>query len=170
MSMFQVSVPPSIAALTALRGIMAKGDAFCSDNKVDPSILLGSRLALTMFPLSRQVQIACDTVKNGCGRLAGVEAPSFPDTETTFAELDDRIDRTVTYLSTLSPSSIDGSEERPIMIKLRGREHNFLGRPYLLSFVLPNLYFHTSMAYAILRHNGVPLGKSDFLGSLPLVG
>lgn len=168
MSMFQSSVPPAIAALTALRGIMAKGEAHCTARKIDPAILLNTRLALDMLPLTRQVQIATDMVKNGCARLAGVEPPSFPDVETSFEGLEQRIDKTVAYLSNLSQGAIDGSEERPITLKVGGRELNFLGQGYLSGFVLPNLYFHTTAAYLILRNAGVELGKMDFLGPLPL--
>ena len=166
-SMFQVAVPPSIQALVALGGVLAKGEAHAIEHHMDPADLLGARLAPDMLPLTRQVQIASDTVKNGCGRLAGVDIPSFPDTETSFPELQDRIERTLAFLAGLHGDQIDGSEDRVITMKLRGAEKSFAGRAYLLGFVLPNLYFHTATAYAILRHRGVAVGKSDFLGAPP---
>ena len=169
MSLFQAAVPPAIQALSALRGILVKGEAHCVARKIDPAVLLGTRLALDMLPLSRQVQIATDMVKNGAARLAGVEPPSFPDVETSFSELDGRIERVIGYISSMSPAAIDGSEGRDITLKLGGREVRFLGLPYLTGFVLPNLYFHVTATYLILRSAGVELGKMDFLGDMPVV-
>ena len=168
MSLFQAAVPPAIQALVALGGVLAKGEAHCVARKIDPAVLLGSRLALDMFPLTRQVQIATDMVKNGCARLAGVEPPSFPDTESSFTDLQNRIEKTLAYLADLSPASINGAEDRQITLKVSGRELQFLGLPYLTGFVLPNLYFHTTSAYLILRHGGVELAKMDFLGAVPV--
>ena len=168
MSLFQAAVPPAIQALVALGGFLAKGEAHCTARKIDPAVLLGSRLALDMFPLTRQVQIATDMVKNGCARLAGVQPPSFPDTETSFPDLQMRIEKTLGYLADLSPAAINGAEERPITLKVGGREMHFLGLQYLTGFVLPNLYFHTTAAYLILRHGGVELAKMDYLGPVPI--
>ena len=169
-SMYQASVPPSVSALTALEGVMAKGAAFAEARKIDPSILLNTRLRPDMFTLARQVQVASDMVKNGCARLAGVAAPSFPDTETTFPELQERIVKTVAFLHGLAPEAIDGSETRQIVMKVGGREMRFMGQFYLLQFVLPNLYFHTTTAYLILRQSGVELSKRDFLSPLDALG
>jgi uncharacterized protein len=112
------------------------------------------------------VQIATDIVKGGAARLAGVELPSFPDTETTFSELQARIQKTIDFLKTLTSAQIDGTEEKPIALKVGGRDMSFKGLTYLLTFVLPNLYFHSTVAYSILRHNGVDVGKADFLGKI----
>lgn len=165
--MFQAAVPPSIHALVSLGGVLAKGASHAEEQGTDPALLLAARLAPDMLPLTRQVQIACDMVKNGCARLAALEPPSFPDTETTFPDLQDRIERTLGYLALLSPDAIKGSETRVITLKLGGKEKRVEGIAYLFGFVLPNLFFHTATAYNILRHNGVALGKRDFLGALP---
>ncbi len=166
-TMFQVSVTPAIASLTALRAVLGKGAAHAAARGIDPAVLLGSRLAPDMFPLTRQVQIATDMVRNGAARLAGVPLVPAPDTETTFEALQARIDATTGFLGTLTPTQIDGSEERAVSLKLGGNDVTFAGLPYWTGFVLPNLYFHTTTAYVILRHNGVELGKRDFIGALP---
>jgi hypothetical protein len=147
-----------------LSAILDKGAAYAEAKKIEPSVLMNSRLAADMFPLARQVQIASDVVKGGVARLAGIEIPSFPDTETTFPELQARIQKTVAFLKSVSAAQIDGSEERTITLKVGGNEMNFKGLPYLFSFVIPNFYFHITTAYAILRHNGVDVGKADYLG------
>jgi hypothetical protein len=166
LSMSQVSVPHLVRMLENLTVILEKGEAFAEAKKIDPSVLLGARLAPDMFPLSRQVQIATDGAKGLVARLAGVEVPSYPDTETTFAELKARIARTIAFIQTVPAASIDGSEDKTITLKLR-QEVSFPGRFYLLDFVIPNLHFHVTTAYLILRHNGVELGKIDYLGPLP---
>jgi hypothetical protein len=117
-----------------------------------------------MYPLSRQIQIATDAVKGGAARLAGIDVPSYPDTETTFAELKDRIAKTVSFIQGISPAQIDGTEDREISLKIGGHDVTFKGQAYLLNFVTPNLYFHITTAYAILRHNGLEIGKVDYLG------
>jgi hypothetical protein len=119
-----------------------------------------------MFPLSRQVQIATDGLKGCAARLAGVEVPSYPDTEKTFAELQARIAKTIEFVKSFGAKQIDGTEAKKVTLKMRDREVEFLGQAYLLNFVLPNLYFHITTAYAILRHNGVDVGKKDFIGGL----
>jgi uncharacterized protein len=166
LSMYTVSIPSFLHALGNLEEILAKADAFCTARGIDPSVLITYRLAPDMFPLSRQVQIACDIVKGGGARLAGVDVPSFPDVETSFHSLRERVQKTVDFLKTLKPVQIDGSENKTIALKVGGRDMQFLGQPYLLSFVLPNLYFHITTTYAILRHNGVEIGKADYLGSI----
>jgi len=170
LSMFTASVPPCLQVIGALGGVLGKAVAHCEAHRVDPAVLLASRLNPTMFPLVRQVQVVTDFARGGCARLAGVAVPSTPDTEASFAELQGRLDATVAFIETVTPGQIDGSEERELAVRIAGREVTFQGQPYLLQFVLPNLYFHAAMAYAILRHNGVVLGKRDFLGSVVGLG
>jgi len=166
LSMYQASIPVFISKLNSLTGVLKKAESFALAKKIEPEILINARLAPDMFALARQVQIATDGVKGAAARLAGVEIPSYPDTEKTFPELYARIDKTIDFLKTFEPKQIDGSEDRKVTLKLRGQETSFLGQAYLLNFVIPNFYFHTSMAYAILRHNGVEIGKMDFLSDL----
>lgn len=165
LSMYQASLPVFIRMLTNLSAILDKAEAYATTKKIDPAVLISSRLAPDMFPLSRQIQIATDGVKGCAARLAGVEIPSFADTESTFAELQARIKKTVDFLKTFKPEQIDGTEEKPIHLKVGGRELDFTGQVYLLHFVLPNLFFHTATAYGILRHNGLDIGKVDYLGN-----
>jgi hypothetical protein len=147
-----------------LSAILDKGSAHAAAKNIDQTVFINARLAPDMYPLSKQVQIATDMVK-GCGaRLAGLAVPSYEDNETTFAELQERITKTMVFLQSITAEQINGSEERTVTLKLRGKEICFLGQPYLLNFVLPNVYFHITTAYAILRHNGVEIGKLDFLG------
>ena len=163
-SIYQASIPVFTHAMRALSGVLAKGLADAEARHIDPAVLIDARLAPDMHKLSRQIQIASDMVKNGAARLAGVEPPSFPDTEATFEELQTRITKTIDFLATITPEQLEGSEDRQISLKMPSREWNFDGATYLIGFVLPNLYFHATAAYAILRHNGVPLGKGDFMG------
>ena len=163
-SMYQASVPSLIRSLNNLAVILTKGAAHAEAKKIDPTVLINSRLSPDMFPLSKQVQIVSDVARRGAARLAGLEAPAMADTETTFAELIDRTHQTITYLKTLTPAQIDGSESKQIILPMGKESMTFEGMPYLLSFVLPNVYFHVTTTYAILRHNGVELGKMDFLG------
>lgn len=163
-SMFQASVPPFIRALTNLAGILEKGLAHAQARKIDEAVLLNSRLYPDMFPLVRQVQIATDTARSGAGRLAGAEFPAYEDKETTFAELAVRIQNTVTYLKTLQPAQIDGNEDKTISWQSRSSTKSMQGQPYLFNHLLPNIHFHVTTAYNILRHNGVEVGKKDFLG------
>jgi uncharacterized protein len=168
-TMARASVPAFEIALNALSAVLDKGEAFATAKKIEPSVLLGSRLAPDMFPLVRQVQIATDTVKRGAARLAGVEAPVYEDNETSFAELKTRIAKTIAFLKTIDVAKIDSSVDREITIPL-GAEHKgqMQGGDYLEYFVLPNMYFHVTAAYSILRHNGVEVGKRDFLGAIPM--
>jgi uncharacterized protein len=166
LSMYQASVPVFVRVLGNLSAVLDKGAAFAEAKKIEPSVLINARLAPDMFPLSRQVQISSDTVKGGAARLAGIEVPSYPDTESTFPELQQRIAKTLAFVQTVKSAQIDGSEERQITLKAGPRELQFKGQDYLLNFVLPNLFFHVTAAYAILRHNGVEIGKQDFLGKI----
>lgn len=166
-SMYQAAVPPVIRSLTNLRAVLEKAAAHAEAKKIEPSVLLGLRLYPDMFPFSRQVQIATDNAKGMAARLAGLEPPKYDDTETTFPDLMARIDRTVAYLNTFTPGQIDGSEDRVVVLPRRSGTLELPGLRYLTEFVLPNFHFHVSIAYAILRHGGVELGKQDFLGKLP---
>lgn len=164
LSMYQASVPVFVRMLNNLSAILTKAEAYATAKSIEPSVLVNARLAPDMFPLVRQIQIASDSAKGCAARLAGVDIPSFPDTETTFAELQERIKKTIDSIQSADAGKIDGSESRDIAVKMRTGELNFKGRDYLLNFVLPNFYFHISIAYAILRHNGLDIGKKDFLG------
>lgn len=163
-SMYQASVPACIRTLNNLVNILEKGATYAETKKIDSSVLVNSRLFPDMFPLSRQVQIASDIARRGAAQLAGIEAPKFEDNETTLPELIDRVQKTISYLDTFKPEQIDGSEEKTITIQVRDNSLSFQGMPFLLYFVLPNVYFHVTTAYDILRHCGVELGKQDFLG------
>lgn len=167
LSMYQASIPPMIRGLTNLRAILEKAAAHAAVRKIDPSVLIGMRLAPDMFPLSRQVQIASDTAKGAGARLSGIQPPKYEDSEATFPELVARVDKTIAFLETIKPEQVDGSEDRTVVLPLRDGSMTFQGMPYLLCFVLPNFYFHTTTAYAILRHAGVEIGKEDFLGKIP---
>jgi hypothetical protein len=164
LTMYQASIPAFVRMLGNLSTILDKAAAHAEAKKIDPSVFMNARLAPDMFPLSRQVQIATDMVKGCAARLAGIEVPRYDDNETTFAELQARIDKTKVFLQSVNASQIDGSEQREITLKFGSRELSFLGQPYLLDFVLPNFHFHLSMTYAILRHNGVEIGKKDYIG------
>ncbi len=163
-SMYHAAVPPLMRSLTNLVVILEKGAAHAEAKKIDPAVLINSRLYPDMFPLVRQVQIASDVARKGAARLAGLEAPKVEDNETTFSELIDRLRNTIAYLKTLTPEQIDGSEETSISLPVGDHTMTFQGLPYLLYFVQPNVYFHVTTAYNILRHSGVELGKLDFLG------
>lgn len=163
--MYQASVATFIRMLNNLTAILEKAAAHADAKKIEPAVLINSRLYPDMFALGRQVQIATDHAK-GCGaRLAGMEPPKFEDNEATFPELIARVRKTVAYLNELKPEQIDGSEERTITLPMRTRTLTFRGLTYLLNFALPNFYFHVTTAYDILRHNGVELGKRDFIGA-----
>lgn len=163
-SMYTVLVPTAIRTLSNLSAILYKAEAHAEARKIDPAVLIGSRLYPDMFPLGRQVQIATDIVKGGAARLSGAEPPSWPDDEKSLAELRARLAKAVDYLKGFKAEQIDGSEAKSIVIKMRVGEMQFTGQDYLMAFVLPNLFFHAATAYNILRHNGVELGKQDFLG------
>jgi hypothetical protein len=164
-SMYQASVPAFVHALNNLTVILEKGAAHAATKKVDPTVLANSRLFVDMFPLSRQVQIATDIAKGGAARLAGIEPPAYEDKETTLAELIERVKKTVAFLQTLKAESFEGSEDKTVTWQTRSGAKSMQGLPYLQSHVIPNVYFHVTTAYNILRHNGVELGKKDFLGN-----
>ena len=153
-SMYQASAP----VFDRMLGHLAES------RKIDPAVLLAARLAPDMFPLTRQVQLACDFGKFACARLAGLDPPRFEDNESSMAELQARISKTRAFIGTVGAAQIDGSEERQIRFKAGPRELEFKGQAYLTGFALPNFYFHYTMAYAILRHNGLGLVKNDFIG------
>lgn len=163
-SMYQASAPVFDKMLSNLSGILGKAATWAESRKIEPSVLLNARLAPDMFALTRQVQIACDFAKGTCARLAGVEPPKFDDKESSIAELQARIAKTREFVATLKAAQIDGSEGKDIKFKAGPREFEFKGLPYLTGFALPNFYFHHAMTYAILRHNGLELSKSDYIG------
>lgn len=163
-SMYQASVPYFLQMLGNLRNLLAKGAAHAEAKKFDPMVLFNARLAPDMLPLVRQVQIASDNAKGAAARLAGIDPPKFDDTETNYAQLTERIDKTLAFLKTLKPAQIDGSEERSVVLKVPNRTFEFKGLGYLVNFAIPNFTFHVVTAYNILRHNGVAIGKPDFLG------
>jgi hypothetical protein len=165
-SMYQASVPAFERTLKALDAILDKAAANADERKIDPAVLTSARLAPDMHPLNRQVHLLSDTAKGACARLAGVPVPGFADTETTFPELKARIAKTRDFIASLRPEQIDGSEAREITLKAGAQELKFTGQDYLVEFALPNFYFHVTTAYAILRHNGVPVGKLDYLGGI----
>ncbi len=163
-SMYQITIPVFTRALNNLSAILNKGAAHAEAKKIDPSVFINARLAPDMFPLGRQIQIATDAVKGCAARLAGVDIPSFADTEASFPELQERIAKTLAFLNGITEAQLEGSESRTVTLKVRGNDVELKGMAYLNGFVLPNLYFHITTTYAILRHNGVELGKMDYLG------
>jgi hypothetical protein len=164
-SMYQASAPRFAHTLSNLSAILDKAKAHAEAKKVDELVLTSSRLYPDMFPLSRQVQIACDTAKGAVARLAGVEIPKHEDTEKSFDELKARIAKTLEFIATVKPAQVDGTEDKQIVLKLGGNDMTFKGMQYLLGFAWPNFYFHATTAYDILRHNGVEVGKRDFVGN-----
>jgi len=166
LSMYQGSVPVFAKALRNLRAVLEKGASHASARKIDESAFMQARLFPDMRPLTFQVQVATDMARGCAARLAGTEPPKFEDKEATFAELIDRIDRTLAYVEGLDRKAFDGAESRTITRPVRSQPHAFTAENYLQQFTLPNLYFHCATAYNLLRHNGVELGKADFLGKL----
>ncbi|HEX7638401.1 MAG TPA: DUF1993 domain-containing protein [Burkholderiaceae bacterium] len=167
LSMYAVTIPPMRLMLKNLSAIISKAEQHCEARKIDPSAFLSARLFPDMFPFTRQVQIASDTAKGAAARLAGVEVPKFEDTETTFAELHARLDRTVAFMDSLTPAQFEGADTRTVTLPLRQGPREFTGLEYLTAWANPNLYFHVTTAYALLRHGGVEIGKTDYLaGSL----
>jgi uncharacterized protein len=163
-TMYQTSVPGFVRALTNLDAVLAKGAAHAESKKVADEVMLQTRLTPDMLPLVKQVQIACDMCARAAARLAGAEPQNFADTETTFAQLHERVAAAIAYVKTFTPAQIDGSEAREIELKTANGSLHFKGQDYLLGFALPNIYFHCSTAYAILRQVGVEIGKNDFIG------
>lgn len=164
-SMYQISVPVFVRMLNNLSTILDKAAAHCAEKKIDPAVLINFRLYPNMFALVRQVQVAADAAKNVSAYLAGTEPPRFENTEQTFAELIERVKKTIDYVNGFTPAQIDGSEEKEIRITRGETTVTYRGQDYLLNRALPNMYFHITTAYDILRHNGVELGKKDYLGS-----
>ena len=167
LSIHEGSVPVLARVLSNVAGIVEKGRLHAESEKIDPTVLLGMRLYPNMFAFTRQVQVVSDTAKGCMARLAAVEPPKFPDTETSFAELKERLGKTLAFVNGFKPQQLEGADSRPVVLKFPNNTLNFnSGWDYLFSFVLPNLYFHSSMAYGILRHGGVKLAKNDYLGSI----
>ena len=164
-SMYEASAPRFVNTLKNLSAILDKAQAHADTKKIDPRVLIAARLFPDMFPMSRQVQSACDTAKGAVARLAGVEVPVHEDTEQTFEELKARIAKTITFIQTIQPAQVDGSEGREVVLKFRSGEVKLKGMQYLLGQALPNFYFHVTTAYDILRHNGVEIGKRDYIGA-----
>ena len=166
-SMYQAAVPSFQKHLSALDGMLDKAVAYAEARKIDPAVLLGARLYPDMFNFIRQVQASCDFAKNASARLAGLEVPSHPDTETTFPELKARVAKTLAFLDTIKPDQMDGSEAKVFTIKVGPNDMTFTGHDYLMHFAIPNFYFHAATAYGILRHNGLEIGKRDFMRRMP---
>lgn len=164
LSMYDISVPNLVRALTNLHGLLDKAAAHAEAKKIDPLALTRFRLYPDMLPLTFQVQVACDIAKGCVARLTGVEAPKFEDNEQTFAELNTRIDKTLDFIRGAKREQFEGTESKPVTLKSPRGDLNFDGQSYVQFFVLPNVYFHAATAYNILRHNGVEIGKQDFLG------
>ena len=162
--LYQASVPVFVKQLQAMKGVLAKAEAHATARKIQPDVLPNARLFPDMFTLVRQVQIASDFAKGCTARLAGREVPKWEDTEKTFAELQVRLDKSIDFVQSVPESEIVGQEGREVSLVAGGQTMNFVAQPYLLSFVLPNFFFHASMVYAILRSNGVEIGKRDFVG------
>jgi uncharacterized protein len=163
-SIYDASIPPMIRSLENLSKIMSKAVAQAKDEKIELSSLLEARLAPDMHPFTRQVQIASDAVKGAIARLAGIEPPSFPDTETTFPELQARIAKTIDFLKSVTRAQLEGAEDRTVTMKFPQGDMKFSGRDLLTNFALPNFYFHVTTAYGLLRHKGIKIGKMDYLG------
>jgi hypothetical protein len=165
-SLYDFSIPALMRGLTNMSAILDKAAAHVAAKKIDGSVLAQTRLFPDMHPMSRQVQIACDTAKGAAGRLAGIEVPKHEDNETSLAELEARIAKTLEILKTVTPAQVAGDENRVIEIKFPNGAWKFTALSYVDTFVLPNFYFHASMVYALLRKSGVEIGKGDFLGAI----
>ena len=164
-SMSKVSAPIFVQFLTSLSAVLDKAAAHAEAKKIDPAVLLDTRLTPDMFPLVRQVRAATDHAVNCCGRIAGVELPTFTNTEKTFPELKDRIAKAIAFIKSIPAAKLDGQEDKEIVIKMGANERKFTGQALLLNSALPNFYFHTTTAYDILRECGVEVGKRDFMGT-----
>ena len=164
LSLYDVSIPVFTLSLNNLSAILDKAESHAETKKVDPKVIPQARLIVDMLPLSAQVQIACDTAKGAAARLAGVEVPKHEDTEATLEELRARVTKTLDFLKTIKPEQLQGAETREIVLQFPQKTLKFNGLNYLTNFALPNFFFHVTMAYALLRKNGVDLGKRDFLG------
>jgi len=165
MSLYNASIPGFIRYFGQLSHILDKAQADAEGRKIDPSVFINARLAPDMFPLARQIQIASDVSKGFAARAAGIEIPSFADTETTFEQLHERINKTVDFLKSIKPDQIDGKDSSNVTLKIGGKDTTLKAADYLFNFALPNFFFHVTTAYGILRHNGVGLGKADYQGA-----
>lgn len=166
LSMYAITVTPIVRNLTQLRLILEKAELYAETKKIDPSVLVNARLYPDMYPLKRQVQIASDVAKGAVSRLAGQEPPKFEDVENSFPELIERIDKTLAHINSFTANQIDGTEDNTILLPRHDRTSTFTGLTYVTDFVLPNVYFHVTTTYAILRHNGLEIGKKDYLGDI----
>lgn len=166
LKLYDITLPPLERGLTNLSVLIDKASAHAAARKFDPTALVQARLYPDMLPFPRQVQIACDGAKGAAARLAGIEVPKHEDTETTLAELKQRIAKTLDFIGSVRPEQFAGAEDRPIELKFPNITLRFSGRSYVTDFVLPNFYFHVTVAYALLRHNGVEIGKQDYLGKI----
>jgi hypothetical protein len=166
MSLYDFSVPAFTLALTNLSNQMDKATAYAERKKFDTKAFADARLIADMLTFTKQVQIACDNAKGPVARLAGIENPKHEDNEATFAELKARIAKTLDFIKTAKPEQFAGAEKREIVLQFPQLTLKFAGQDYLTKFALPNFYFHVTMAYALLRHNGVELGKGDFIGAV----
>jgi uncharacterized protein len=165
MSFYDASVPAFLQILGSLSGLLTKAEAHCKTKNIQPEILLGARLYPDMLPLSKQIQLACDFAAKGCARLTHSELPSTPDTEKSFEELRQRLARTSDYVKTFKPAQFDGADQKDVTFPAGpDRSVTLKGQQFLNNFALPNFYFHAATAHGILRHNGVEIGKRDFLG------
>jgi len=163
-SIYDALVPPFTQMLESLDKVLGKAEADAAARKIDPQVFVNGRLAPDMLPLTRQIQIMTDQAKGGASRLAGQEPPKWADDEANFADLHARVAKTIAHLKSFKPAQFEGAETRAIELKFPNATFNFTGKDYFLKFVTPNFYFHYTTAYAILRHNGVQIGKADFIG------
>jgi hypothetical protein len=166
LSMHKISVPAFVRGFSVLSSLIDKAEAFAEEKKIAPAILVNARLAPDMLPFAGQIQRASDTSKGVIARLTSVEVPKFPDEEADFAELRERIAKTIAFLESVDPSALDGTADKEVTLKFGKLGVTLSGEDYILKFVLPNFYFHVTTAQNILRHNGVPVGKLDYIGSL----
>jgi hypothetical protein len=164
-SMYQVSIPRFVHMLRNLDAILAKAHDYAESRKIDPHTLPSARLFPDMLPLTSQVRIACDAANGVAVRLAGVAGPTFEDNEKTIADLRARVAKSIAFLSTIDASQVDGTEDKDVMVRVAGQDQPYKGMQYLLARAIPNFYFHVATAYDILRHNGLDIGKRDFLGN-----
>jgi hypothetical protein len=165
MSFYDATVPAFLQILNSLSGLLTKAEAHCKAKNIQPDVLLGARLFPDMLPLSRQIQLACDFAAKGCARLTQSDVPSTPDTEKTFEELKQRLAKTIDYVKSFKPAQFDGGDTREVTFPIGpSNTMTMKGQQYLVNFAFPNFYFHAATAHGILRHNGVEIGKRDFLG------
>jgi hypothetical protein len=165
-SLYAASIPVFKQMLTALSAVLAKGEAHATAKNIQPDALLQARLFPDMFPLTRQVQIAVDFAKGAGARLSGIEPPKYEDTETTFAELQALLTKVLAFLDTITPEQVNGNEEREVVLRPgTDREKRLSTQAYLVHYALPQFFFHVTTAYDLLRHNGVEVGKRDYMGS-----